>query len=650
MEAKPQQHLINILLSTKDHHPNFTLFLGAGASVSSDIKGGMGLIKEWRETYASMYGSDKLESQPWYGKPNEYSELFERLYDQPTQRREFIENCIVHAVPSWGYVYLVNLLKLKHFNTIFTTNFDDLINEACYTFSNNLRPVVCAHDSSIKSIRLTSNRPKIIKLHGDFLFDNIKNTIRELESLEDNMRAKFRQYASEFGMIVLGYAGNDRSIMDTLNTLLHSDTAFPHGIYWCIRKGSEISEEVDNLARFPRFHLIEIDGFDEFMAELHNALGCVLQDEVANPYSALARKLDKYFTQLNDPEDTENYCEIINNDMSLLENHVKRVDAILTTLSEMHLKFEDMDKDFDDEATTKALVRLLKEVQPATTDGRDFHLFATPTLLLAKGAFYSQDYDKSLDFIKKSMANDKSVDILCIYLRAAAKSRNEKELKNAASLLISLKEIPQSELSHIINAVVDVIAAEYYSAAISILDFIDKKPVSEVHRTFLTLNKALSIRLKGDDLNVNMKTSLKAYLAKAVEAGNAWETLGFAILCDELELVSNITKSLSDAQLHNAVSMDMPIFRLLPAEDYEKLRSEALRRGLDIPEFEDLDAEAESDVDSEELEDQLTTPEVSNITINNEPNGVAIEASTDTKQALQDTQPEQKNERDGTTD
>lgn len=267
MDTKPQQHLINILLSTKDHHPNFTLFLGAGASVTSGIKGGSQLIKEWRSVFSSMYGEKHLKAQPWFDKNNEYSELFERLYDQPTQRREFIENCIVQGVPSWGYVYLVNLLKLKHFNTIFTTNFDDLINEACYTFSTNLRPVVCAHDSSIKSIRLTSNRPKIIKVHGDFLFDNIKNTIRELESLEDNMRSKFRQYASEFGMIVIGYAGNDRSIMDTLNTLLHSDSSFPHGIYWCVRKDAVLSEELTNLARFPRFHLIEISSFDDFMAE-----------------------------------------------------------------------------------------------------------------------------------------------------------------------------------------------------------------------------------------------------------------------------------------------------------------------------------------------------------------------------------------------
>ena len=68
------------------------------------------MVKRWRKAYASMHGEDELSKQPWFDKENEYSELFEALYDQPTQRREFIESCITGANPSWGYVYLTNLL------------------------------------------------------------------------------------------------------------------------------------------------------------------------------------------------------------------------------------------------------------------------------------------------------------------------------------------------------------------------------------------------------------------------------------------------------------------------------------------------------------------------------------------------------------
>lgn len=256
------------------------------------------MIVDWRQQHARCYAGDAehaefIKNQPWFGNDNEYSCLFELLFDQPGQRREYIEGCVKDAKPSWGYIYLVNLIKHGVFNTIFTTNFDDMANESCYLFSDNLRPIVCAHDSSIRTVRITSKRPKIIKLHGDFLFDDIKNTVRELESLEDNMRDKFKQYASEFGVIVVGYAGNDRSVMDAFSALLRTETNFPSGIYWCVRKGDRPSRQVDALRRFPKFHLVEIDGFDELFADLHENLKLDLQDEMASPYEALADRLNR---------------------------------------------------------------------------------------------------------------------------------------------------------------------------------------------------------------------------------------------------------------------------------------------------------------------------------------------------------------------
>ena len=218
--VKPCSHLINIIKDTRMHHPNFVLFLGAGASASSKVPTASKLISEWREKFSATYPEHDLNKLPFYNTSDEYSKLFEILYDQQSQRREFIESKINEATPSMGYVYLVNLIRNGVFNTTFTTNFDDLLNEACYQFSSDLRPIVCAHDSSIKYVRITSKRPKIVKLHGDFLFDNIKNTVRELETLEDNMKNKLRQFASEFGFVFLGYSGNDRSVMDVVNTLV----------------------------------------------------------------------------------------------------------------------------------------------------------------------------------------------------------------------------------------------------------------------------------------------------------------------------------------------------------------------------------------------------------------------------------------------
>src|ERR1700744_1728626 len=92
-KPRPSAHLINILRDTRAHHPNFVLFMGAGASVTSGVPSAGALGGEWREKFRTCYEKQgiKLESQPWYNNSEEYSRLFEILYDQQSQRREFIE-------------------------------------------------------------------------------------------------------------------------------------------------------------------------------------------------------------------------------------------------------------------------------------------------------------------------------------------------------------------------------------------------------------------------------------------------------------------------------------------------------------------------------------------------------------------------------
>lgn len=272
------------LIETK-RIPSYSILLGAGASVTSGIRSGQELINIWKEEVYKESGVDKynsaseffaLDAPSWYDERNEYSSLFENRFDLQRHRRMFVENEVAGKTPSLGYAYLVKLIENGFFNTVFTTNFDDLLNEAFYRFSKN-RPIVCAHDSSISGVTVTSTRPKIIKLHGDYLFDDIKATLRETESLESNMKMKFQEFAKDFGLIVIGYAGNDRSIMDILTYLLQQEEYFKNGIYWCVRKSDKetelsLSSELKKLLWRDRVFYVEIDGFDEFFADLNYEL------------------------------------------------------------------------------------------------------------------------------------------------------------------------------------------------------------------------------------------------------------------------------------------------------------------------------------------------------------------------------------------
>jgi len=72
---------------------------------------------------------------------------------------KFIETEVANKIPSIGYAYLVRIAEANLLRTLFTTNFDDLLNDAFYQFSSD-RAIVCAHDSSVDQIGITSTEQK----------------------------------------------------------------------------------------------------------------------------------------------------------------------------------------------------------------------------------------------------------------------------------------------------------------------------------------------------------------------------------------------------------------------------------------------------------------------------------------------------------
>lgn len=276
--------------------PKFAMLLGAGASATSGIRTGWTLVEEWRKAYEASTGRSASECD-WHDSPSEYGELFEHFYQNPAQRRAFIETCVKDATPSWGYLYLADLLERGYFNVVLTTNFDDLLTEACYSFTPSLRPLVCSHDGSLRHFRMTSTRPKILKLHGDYLFDNIKNTPNETAILESNTSEKVRWIGREYGLIVVGYSGCDDSVMKVICQLL-DEGAFPNGLYWCIKKGQKAPLRLSSYHKHPHLRFVEIESFDEFMADAHQSTVGVSPTIITSPFKYASDRLSHLLTML----------------------------------------------------------------------------------------------------------------------------------------------------------------------------------------------------------------------------------------------------------------------------------------------------------------------------------------------------------------
>ena len=242
------------------------------------------MVKEWREiAYKGLSNDDQersaqdmkrwlTENEPeWYDEKKEYSSLFEHIYPMPTNRRKFIETEVANKIPSIGYAYLVRIAEANLLRTLFTTNFDDLLNDAFYQFSSD-RAIVCAHDSSVDQIGITSHRTKIIKLHGDYLFDDMKNTTMELQKLDANMKQKLGEFLKEYGLIIAGYSGADKSITRILETMLDDPIYLKNGLYWCFREEDEITDEALQILGRPNSFYVLTSGFDELMADFYSML------------------------------------------------------------------------------------------------------------------------------------------------------------------------------------------------------------------------------------------------------------------------------------------------------------------------------------------------------------------------------------------
>jgi NAD-dependent SIR2 family protein deacetylase len=291
----------------------YTLFLGAGASASSGIPTAAAMIHEWKRQLfrnerdlhsapcSGTAAAHESEFQAWLEDhypswrkkyterdDQEYAALFGHFFQHPKERQMYIERVVENGRPTFGYLYLAGLIHARRFNRVLTTNFDDLLNDALTRYYDT-KPIVCAFDSAVAGIRIASKRPKIIKLHGDFLYDNIKNVRHELKALDSNMEEKLYDVCKDAGLIVVGYNGDDDSVMAPIRDMLRKPNYLNLGLHWCVYapKGEpqRIPEEVDRLLtnHRDRVHLYSIESFDRLMEELFLRCDCELPPILVNP-------------------------------------------------------------------------------------------------------------------------------------------------------------------------------------------------------------------------------------------------------------------------------------------------------------------------------------------------------------------------------
>jgi len=277
---------------------SFDLFLGAGASISSGIHSGSDLVWQFKRELLSVSGkingkkfqdlkieSNKKIIQSYFVEEdakvtNRYSYYFEQCYPDPLVRQEFLTNLVKDKKPSIGFMCLSALVSKQTINTVWTTNFDDLIEKAISKLDISCQVVSPENAKSVQNYR--NDIPTVVKLHGDFRYDALQNTNAELQRLEENLHNYFLHAATQRGLLIVGYSGSDESVLQTIEKALEKPNVFPKGLVWCIPKEVTPSERLTSLIKKAheqnqRSGFMVIDSFDYFLHEIYTV--CELENE-----------------------------------------------------------------------------------------------------------------------------------------------------------------------------------------------------------------------------------------------------------------------------------------------------------------------------------------------------------------------------------
>src|SRR5262249_55053025 len=143
---------------------------------------------------------------PVNGSSEEYSSYIEHCFPISWHRRQFFADKIRSVQPHFGYKLLCLLAEADIVRSSWTTNFDGLIAKAATGF--NITPIEVGIDCQHRAVRQPRRGELLcVSLHGDYRYDQLKNTNNELQQQEAQLKDALVAELQHTTLIVLGYSG-----------------------------------------------------------------------------------------------------------------------------------------------------------------------------------------------------------------------------------------------------------------------------------------------------------------------------------------------------------------------------------------------------------------------------------------------------------
>lgn len=358
MTIKGIQELVYHFQPDRDARP--LLLLGAGASFRAGVPVAAEMVRQIaRFAYAVkelgtssehavgiMEGDIQryLKQQSWF-QDGHLGEMFpyavENLLTPSSVRKAFFATIMSRTSgPTEGHEALADLVQRQLLQTVLTTNFDSLIEDALRARQPQIKSIV-AINKSVGDIAAFSpyNRAQVVYLHGAFEYYRDRNSIKETSRMDETIVAKVRHMIAYAPLIVIGYRGYEPSVMEhLLGEGIDESNKYAHGVFWCVRKPDDIHENVKSFASKigTNFTLVQIAGFDEAMAELNGLLSGRAAYQRAGTIS------------IGDTGSAKSYDLVVRNDLTMDSLERDQVVAMAkqyaTAILKVDLKVEELER------------------------------------------------------------------------------------------------------------------------------------------------------------------------------------------------------------------------------------------------------------------------------------------------------------------
>lgn len=273
----------------------YALLLGSGISSSAEILTGWEVVVDLIRKIAAIYDENPgNDPEKWYAdkfeKEPRYDDLLEQVGKTPQDRQAILRSYFEPndderergaKLPTKAHHAIAWLVKRGYIRVILTTNFDRLLEKALEEVG--IVPDVVSTDDALKGMRpLQHSQITVVKLHGDYVNSNIKNTADELASYSPALNVLLDRIFDEYGLIVCGWSGDwDTALVGAIErTIQRLDR---YSTYW-----SSYQEPIDAAQRLIKLRdaqAINNMSADEFWVELQQSVEALENSFSQNPLS-----------------------------------------------------------------------------------------------------------------------------------------------------------------------------------------------------------------------------------------------------------------------------------------------------------------------------------------------------------------------------